>query len=60
MCVDIGVLVGELIQNRDDATIAHQRVITLVLRTAFLYPTVIQALIYFTGEAQYDAMKSTS
>lgn len=33
MCVDIGVWDGELILNRDDAAIVHQRVITVVLRT---------------------------
>lgn len=33
MCVDIGVLDGELILNRDDAAIVHQQVITVVLRT---------------------------
>lgn len=33
MCVDIGVLDGGLILNRDDAAIVHQPVITVVLRT---------------------------
>lgn len=33
MCVDIGVLDGGLILNRDDARIDHQRGVTVVLRT---------------------------
>lgn len=33
MCVDIIVFYGGLILNRDDATIDHQRGVTVVLRT---------------------------
>jgi hypothetical protein len=33
MCVDIIVFDGGLILNRDDATLAHQHEITVVLRT---------------------------